>query len=354
MGKTEIRFEVLSVQGLLAKQFPPSDSMLTGELLDRAGALLITGPQKIGKSLLACQLALSLADRRPLLGFSTGNQQYHALILQAEVCQRRMKERFEKQQMRFSADAQSAVNIACVLSSIKLNRPEDEGVVRSLMADYKPDLAVVDPLVNFHTGDENEASDMSRVTTVLDGLRDLGAAVAVLHHHSKGSTSRVNVGHMARGSSVLAGWYDSHLSLEWADYAGKMVRLRFELRNGETPGDKVLKLNSETLLFEEREDEAARIAEVVSVVREIGPAHAETVGHHCSRTRQWASDWLNRAVDDRKLERTESRPILYSVPGQPTETRVDVTRQGVVVSTNTPTQPSVWVGGEEVPFPVTR
>jgi RecA-family ATPase len=152
---------------------------------------------------------------------------------------------------------------------------------------YEPDLLIVDPLANFHTGDENEAQDMSRVTGALDDIRSGGVAVGLVHHHGKRSGSNPNVGHKARGSSVLPGWYDSHLSLEWAESA---IRVRFELRHDETPEDIVVKLNPNTLLFETQHDEAAQIRLVTSAIREIGPSDAESVGAHCGRTRQWASD----------------------------------------------------------------
>jgi hypothetical protein len=127
-------------------------------------------------------------------------------------------------------------------------------------------------------------------------------AVALVHHHGKGSTRNANIGHKARGSSVLPGWYDSHLSLEWAE-AQKTVRLRFELRHDEAPEDMILKLNPKTLLFEPQTDEAGQIGLVISAIREIGPSDAEPVGVHCGKTRQWASDWLNRAADQQKLVR---------------------------------------------------
>ena len=56
--------ETLTIKSLLEKEFPPSESILGADLLDKSGAMLITGPQKVGKSLFACQLALSVADRQ--------------------------------------------------------------------------------------------------------------------------------------------------------------------------------------------------------------------------------------------------------------------------------------------------
>ncbi|MBI3411784.1 MAG: AAA family ATPase [Planctomycetes bacterium] len=66
-------------------------------MLDHEGALLISGPQKIGKSLFTTQLAMTLAQRLPFLGFPAGNREYRVLVLQAEVGPKRMKDRFAKQ-----------------------------------------------------------------------------------------------------------------------------------------------------------------------------------------------------------------------------------------------------------------
>jgi hypothetical protein len=146
------------------------------------------------------------------------------------------------------------------------------------------------------------------------------------------------VGHKARGSSVLPGWYDSHFSLEWAT-VGSTVRLKFELRHDETPEDLILKLNRNTLLFEAQNDEAAQVGLVVSAVRDLGPSEAEQVGDFCKKTRQWASQWLNQAVDEGRLARSGNRPVLFSLPDQqPPVTRVEVPTPGgqpIVVSTNT-------------------
>lgn len=335
--------QVISVEDLLAKTFPPSDTMLGGNLLDKAGALLISGPQKVGKSLFATQLALSLAGRQDFLGFGVGAHDYRVLIVQAEVSEKRMQERFVRQVRAYPDEARRRILNACVYSSVKLDDAQGAATIHAWVDEHKPDLLIIDPLANFHTGDENIAQDMSRVTTALDDIRAKGVAVALVHHHGKGSTRNSNVGYKARGSSVLPGWYDSHLSLEWAEFQ-RTVRLRFELRHDEAPEDMVLRLNPNTLLFEPQTDEAAQISLVLAAIREIGPSDAEAVGNHCGKTRQWANEWLNRAAEEEKLVRREGRPIIYGLPGQPTETTV-------VVNTNTADGPvHVWRGGVEVQF----
>lgn len=326
--------EILTVESLLAKEFPAADSMLGGNMLDRAGALLISGPQKVGKSLFATQLALSLAGGQPFLNFAVGASGYRVLILQAEVSEKRMQERFSRQVRAFPDEARRQILNACVYSSIKLDDAEGVATVHAWVDEHKPDLLVVDPLSNFHTGDENVAQDMSRVTSVLDEIRAKGVAVALIHHHGKASAARTNVGHKTRGSSVLPGWYDSHMSLEWAE-PQRTVRLRFELRHDEVPEDMVLRLNPQSLIFEAQTDEASQVSLVVAAVGDLGPTDAESVGNHCNRTRQWASDWLNRAVERERLVRRDGRPIIYALPGQLDETVVDFRPEQVVVTTNT-------------------
>jgi hypothetical protein len=330
--------EILSVNALLERQFPPTDSLMGNGLIDKGGAILISGPQKIGKSLFGTQLALSLASRTEFLGFPVGAAEYRSLILQAEVAPKRMKERFEKQVTDFPAEARDRVLSASVFSAIKLDTADCVRQVADWVDQHAPDLLIVDPLSNFHGGDENEAQDMLRITTALDALRAKGVAVVLVHHHGKGSGERQNVGHKARGSSVLPGWYDSHFSLEWATF-GSIARLKFELRHAETPEDVILRLNPHTLLFEVQTDEAAQIGLVVAAVRDLGPSEAEPVGTYCGRTRQWAADWLNRAVAEGKLVRSGHRPVLFSLPEQqPPTTRVEVPIAGgqpVVVTTNT-------------------
>jgi AAA domain len=336
--------EVITIEDLLTRTFPSTDSMLGGNVLDKAGALLITGPQKVGKSLLATQLALSLASGQDFLGLGVGKRDYRVLILQAEVSEKRMQERFVKQVTVYRDDARKRVLNACVYSSIKLDHAQGVSTVHAWIDQHCPDLVIVDPLANFHTGDENEAQDMSRVTTALDDIRAKGIAVALVHHHGKGSSRNSNVGHKARGSSVLPGWYDSHMSLEWAEFQ-RTVRLKFELRHDEAPADIVLRLNPKTLLFEPQSDEAAQISLVVAAIRDLGSTDAETVGNHCGKTRQWASDWLNKGAESQKLVRRDGKPVIFSLPGQPPE-------MTVIVNTNTADGAThrVWQDGLEVNF----
>lgn len=70
--KARSTLKVHSVAELLGKEFPPGDELLPG-LLDKQGAFLVSGPQKVGKSHLATQLSFALAGGQQLLDFPRGN-----------------------------------------------------------------------------------------------------------------------------------------------------------------------------------------------------------------------------------------------------------------------------------------
>jgi AAA domain-containing protein len=75
---------------------------------------------------------------------------------------------------------------------------DDERLVKFARR-YRP-LIVFDSLMRFHQGEENSATDMSKVSELLRGLVDAGATVVVLHHKGKAEKTPY------RGSTdILAG-----------------------------------------------------------------------------------------------------------------------------------------------------
>src|SRR5690349_8711384 len=123
---------------LLEMDFPAGDSLLGNELLDKSGAMLITGPQKIGKSLFATQLALCLADRRPFVGFDPTATNQRVLMLQAEVGESRMQQRLRRQTSAFSKDALGNVFNACTFSTLKLDHSPSVALLIETVLEYKP------------------------------------------------------------------------------------------------------------------------------------------------------------------------------------------------------------------------
>ncbi len=75
------------------------------------------------------------------------------------------------------------------------------------------DLLVIDPLVTFLPGhQENVADGLMDVLLTLQNLTRLGVCVLILHHPRKG---QVRAGQAARGSGALGGFADILLEMSW-------------------------------------------------------------------------------------------------------------------------------------------
>ncbi len=76
-------------------------------------------PNHESRSVFGTQLAFALASQTPFLGFDAGRKNYKTLILQAEVNEKRMKDRFQKQVSGFPEASRDQVMSASVFSQVK-------------------------------------------------------------------------------------------------------------------------------------------------------------------------------------------------------------------------------------------
>jgi hypothetical protein len=121
------------------------------------------------------------------------------------------------------------------------NKTECEELLK-MIDKLKPDVVVIDPLVKFHTKDENSAQEMSQVLNVIRNLiDDKKVSVILVHHMGKSGDSG------ARGSSAILGEYDSYAQIEKGK--GKQ-KLKYDFRHSETPDPVEIKFNPETFWFE--------------------------------------------------------------------------------------------------------
>jgi hypothetical protein len=230
-----------------------------------------------------------------------------------------MQERFNKQVKGFNEEALNNVATASVFSIIQLDHYTGPQEIERTLEEYEKrgepiDLLVIDPLVNFHSGDENLAQDMTKLINTANRFRNRGVAVILVHHLGKSSGDKANVGHKLRGSTVLPGWYDTHLCLEWVGEEGR--KLSFELRNDETPEVKSLTLNPTTLQFELQDDPVSQVALVVEAVRDCeGRATRREVAAKYNKTAQWAGGYLQEAVERLKLVSVKKgKETIYCLP----------------------------------------
>lgn len=88
--------------------------------------------------------------------------------------------------------------------------------IATFVRDNKVGLVVFDTLAKVMGGDENKVHEVHRAMRGVDVIRNEGAAVVLIHHTRKVSLNmgeEEDIDDSMRGSSALAGFYDSHLAI---------------------------------------------------------------------------------------------------------------------------------------------
>jgi hypothetical protein len=174
---------------------------------------VLLGPPKVGKSYLALQLALAVANGRPFLGQPSvpGPVWYLQLdtgegLWTERLC--RMEEAGHDLSgpvfMMHPDDRPRGFNFL---------RPADQDLVRAVLAACDPSLVIIDVLRKFHSANENDSTEMKALGDAIDRVF-AGRSVLVLHHTRKYSDGgdggeQPNMTNLSRGSSFLPGQADA-------------------------------------------------------------------------------------------------------------------------------------------------
>ena len=169
---------------------------------------LIGGAPKVAKSWLGLDLAVSVASGTPALGRFPVDSTGPALVYLAEDALPRVRDRVEHL-CRHRGLALSSLDLQVVTAPrLRLDSERDQLALDHTVAQIRPTLLLLDPLVRLHCLDENSASDISSLLGFLRALnRRHQLALVLVHHMAK--RSRRNLGQSLRGSSDLHAWTDS-------------------------------------------------------------------------------------------------------------------------------------------------
>jgi len=194
---------------------PTPPNWLLGRLLLRDSCAVIGGEPKSGKTWLALHMAVSLAAGQDVLGTWAPSQAGKALLYSPEGGPLVASNRLHQLCWGHGIDpGKLSGRLLGVKGRLHVDDDADYDRLRERIAKHGPDLLLLDPLIGVHTAPENEAD---KLQPVLDRIRDLreahpGLAVVLVHHTNKGSKGGAD-GYGLRGSSALAGWYDTRISL---------------------------------------------------------------------------------------------------------------------------------------------
>lgn len=201
-------FNVFNLVDLYEEELPDT-RWIVQDLVPLGGITAFTGESNSFKSFLTIALAGNVVNGEQFLGhFPT--TQGRVLIVDEENNRRDIRKRFEELGVAPNPDilfvSQGGFR-ADVGASIE--------ALRTIVEEQKPLLIILDSLIDIHTRNENDASEMNSVFLALKHkLLTDESAIIVIHHHRKpqiGQGSRP--GQSMRGSSGIYAAIDAHINV---------------------------------------------------------------------------------------------------------------------------------------------
>ncbi len=174
---------------------------------------LLTGPPKIGKSVLALNLILALANGGKFLGVDVPKKQVGFVCCEegAPI----LKDRIEKMGASFD-------NVFVHMGPKIIDSASQESL-KSFVLDKNIDVLVLDPLVRLHDRKEDSPEAAIPIYLLVELVRETKTAVLLVHHDRK---SGGEYGSQIRGSSAIFGAVDLSISLKRFTGNGHLVEVQ--------------------------------------------------------------------------------------------------------------------------------
>ncbi|MFC1938289.1 AAA family ATPase [Chloroflexota bacterium] len=222
--------KITSTLELLSEPEQDIDWIIEG-IVTPQSRIVVSGPTKIGKTMLALEMAYEIATGKDFLGIISTPRAARVLFLELEVGKSPLKSRLRK-----LAGIFGNADIPMVRSSsfLPLNTPEGKEELERIIQETTPEVVFLDPLIKFHISDEDKASAMQTVFGYLDSLLDeYGVSFIVLQNMRKiGKDASQIDAELVRGSSQLTAWANSILTLKRKPNNPE-ITLSFTLRDAE-------------------------------------------------------------------------------------------------------------------------
>jgi len=186
------------------------------DLFPEKAIILISGDTGVGKSLFTQILAASLSNGAPLLN-EFQSKEVNIAFLDRENDASILKSRYEQLSLNpekiFYIDINSSLTKA-VIDELKL-----------FLKDNNIGVLIVDTLVRFQEGDENNSKDVSKFYEALRVLLHEVRTIFVLHHLRKNNGEKQADVHSNRGSGDIVAGVDQAFIIERINDSSKL-RLR--------------------------------------------------------------------------------------------------------------------------------
>jgi hypothetical protein len=188
-------------------------------LMDDRDSLLITGTTGIGKTLLAGEIGMYIAQGRNLFDKEAFyiSQPRRVLFVQSEISIKNMQFRLktQAQELEVAEDTLHRIFLPWENNDVRVTGDLLNGFADSLIryiTKYNIEVVILDPLISYHSANEN---DNVQVRKALDTITKVSTSCSVstiiCHHHGK---IDLEGHHAARGASAIADWASTILTLK--------------------------------------------------------------------------------------------------------------------------------------------
>ena len=285
------------------------------------GVGVIGGPPRAYKSLLALDMAVSVASGSPCLGVFPVHDSGPVLLYAAEDSASVLRLRLQSLARNRRIDLEALDVHVIIAGLLRLDQHAHQERLQATVARHQPKLLILDPLVRIHSADENASSAMSALLGYFRALqRTLGVAVALIHHSRKQLAP--GVGYSLRGSSDLYAWTDCLLFLQRRrDRRSLMIEhrsapglgpLALELVNPEDSSDapclRLVSAAEDAAARQQGDPSQARIIELLAASTE--PLTAEIIRSRLRARKQRVLALLRELSDQDKITRSVHGYVL--------------------------------------------
>jgi hypothetical protein len=285
------------------------------------GVGVIGGPPRAYKSLLALDMAVSVASGSPCLGVFPVHARGPVLLYAAEDSSSVLRLRLQSLARNRRIDLEALDVHVITAGLLRLDQREHQERLQATVARHQPRLLILDPLVRIHSADENASNAMSALLGYFRSLqRMLGVAVALVHHSRK--QLALGAGYSLRGSSDVYAWTDCLLFLQRnRDRRALLIEhrsapglgpLALDLVRSEDPNDapclRLVSVAEDAAPLQQEDPSKARILELLAGSPE--PLTAESIRSRLHVRKQRLLELLRALTDQDKILRSVHGYVL--------------------------------------------
>jgi hypothetical protein len=210
------------------------DWMVKG-VIPRGANGIIAGVPKVSKSVLAADMAVSLALGEDFLGFQVPRPVKVAIISREDhPGLTGWRIRAFRKERGLDTIPNLIVNTRQQTETFML---DDNGQVAQTIEHLKRhrvEFAILDVFNRLHCKDENDAQEMTGVMTKLTEIQTKAkCGLALIHHYNK--TKEGSWTEKLRGSSAISGWVEWLIGVSMDDEESKTRKAEFELKADQAP-----------------------------------------------------------------------------------------------------------------------